>query len=125
MTSSSSITIDSPIKNRKLRKMILPSEIAEEEEEEETEVHFVRKPKVEETGAQKVVEEAIQRGPQLIVYALLDQAKEQLASSEAQMEENAATKDVLKTTKDQVIEAITSLNSTEGISDSEASFVPK
>lgn len=65
--------------------MILPSETAEEgeENEEETEVPFVRKTKVAYTGDQKVVEGAIQRGVQLIFYALIDQEKEQAATSEA------------------------------------------
>lgn len=48
--------------------MILPYDIEEEEEEEEIEEPFDRKTNVVEVETQKVVEGAIQRGEQLIVY---------------------------------------------------------
>lgn len=60
-TSSSSIISDAPMKKRKLRKMFLPSKIVEEKEEkeEETGVSLVRRTKVADVGAQKVIEGAI------------------------------------------------------------------
>lgn len=56
--SSSSITTDAHVKKRKSRKMILPSEI--DEEEKKTEIPFVRKTKVMEDGPHKIVEGSIQ-----------------------------------------------------------------
>lgn len=58
--SSSFVTTDAPVKKRKLRNMILHSEITEEEEE--TKVPFSMKTEVLEVGAHKVVEGGIQRG---------------------------------------------------------------
>lgn len=54
--------------------MILPSEIAEDEEKEEVEEFFVKRRKVVDAEAQKVVEGFIHRGSQMIVYTLLEQA---------------------------------------------------
>lgn len=52
--SSSSVTSDAPMKKRMLRKMIIPSKV-EEEEEEEVEGSLVRRTKVTDVRAQKVV----------------------------------------------------------------------
>lgn len=55
--------------------MIIPYEIAKEQEEEEhgIEVPFVRKIKVADDEAQKVVEGGIHRGVQLIVFTMMYQ----------------------------------------------------
>lgn len=121
----SSITTDASVNKRKLRNMILPSEVAEEEEEEEEEsvVPFVMKTKIMDVRAQKVVEGDIHRGEKLIASTLLDQEKEQHVSSEAQVEEDAAIEDVLKTPGVRPAEAITGLKSAEGTSEVEASVV--
>lgn len=85
--SSSFVTIYAPVKKRKLRKMILPSEITEKEEE--TKVSLIRRTKLKNVGAQKVVEGDIDRRIQLIVSALIDQAEKQLVTSDAQMKKVA------------------------------------
>lgn len=54
--SSFYITTDAPVKKRKLRNIILPYKIAEEEEEEEVEVSLVKRTKFVGVGAKKFVE---------------------------------------------------------------------
>lgn len=72
-TSSYFVTTDEPVKKRELRKIILPSKIAEEEDE--AGVSLVRTIKVADVGTHKVVEESIHKGAQLTVYALLEQSE--------------------------------------------------
>lgn len=65
-TPSSSMTSYAPVKNKKLRKLIITSEVEEEKEEEETDAPLVRKINVAFVGAHKVVERAIQREVHLL-----------------------------------------------------------
>lgn len=80
---SSFVFTAAPVKKKRLRNMILPSNIGEEKEEEEIEVPFVRKTKDVEVGSQKVVEGFIHRGAQFIISVLLEKAKDQPATPEA------------------------------------------
>lgn len=62
--SSSCVTSDVPVKKRKLSKMIIPSEVEEEEEEEEEEVElsFIKRTKVANARAHKVIKGSIFKG---------------------------------------------------------------
>lgn len=119
--SSCSLITDALVKKRKLRKMILPSKIIEEEEDEEVEVSLVRRNKVADARAQKDVKGVSLKGAQLIVFALLDQDEKQLANP--QLKEVVAEGEVLETDEVQAVEVIARLKTVEGASEAEASCV--
>lgn len=84
---------------------------------------MIRKTKVADIEAQKVVEIAIHMVVQLIFSALMDQAEKQPATSDAQLEEVVVEGEVLKTDEVHVAEVISRLKTIEGASEAEASSV--